>query len=182
MTVRNYSIKEVLDDGRPVLVRAIQPEDKMALRNGFERLSFESVYARFFQRKRELSAQELKDLTEIDFVKKVVIGVGLLPEDNLIPIGVGRYVVDEADPTSAEFALTVVDDFQGLGVGSLLLKHLTQIARDSGIEHLHATMLATNEKMLHLLKRSRLPVRRSSDGDLIRLVIDLKSAPSFDPR
>ena len=175
MNIQTYNKKEVLVDGSSVVVRAIKPEDKSALREAFSELSIESICARFFQRKQSLSVQELEYFTEVDFVNHVAIGVGLLHGGQTVPIGIGRYIVNRSDPAAAEIALTVDDDYQGIGVGSLLLKHLSHIARNSGIERLYATVFATNDRMMHVFRRSRLPVQQSTNSGLIEVTLALKS-------
>ena len=175
MEFQSYSMNDDLDDGSTVVVRAIQPDDKSAVRNAFARLSFESAYSRFFRAKHNLSARELDYFTEVDFANHVAIGVGLLQSDNELPIGIGRYIVSEADPKTAEIAFTVDDEYQGIGVGSLLLKHLCRIAVANGVEHFCATVLATNDKMMHVFQRSQLPMRQSRDAEVIEVTLALKT-------
>lgn len=121
MGIQDYRKNEVLDDGSSVVVRAIRPEDKLALRAAFSRLSTESACSRFFRARQSSSATELKYFTEVDFVHHVAIGVALLQGKQALPIGIGRYIVSHSDPQSAEIAFTVDDDYQGIGVGSSLL-------------------------------------------------------------
>ena len=87
---RTYSQRDRLLDGRPVLVRAIRPEDKAMLREGFRRLSPQSVYLRFFQAKKELSEAELRYLTEVDFQSHVALLV-ILDEEGP-ELGIGRTI------------------------------------------------------------------------------------------
>lgn len=174
MEIQSYLMNEVLDDGSPVVVRAIRPDDKSALSNAFARLSMESAHSRFFRAKHKLSARELEYFTEVDFVKHVAIGVGLLQSDNVLPVGIGRYIVSDADTKTAEIALTVDDEYQGIGVGSLLLKHLCQIADANGLEYISATVLATNDRMMHVFQRSQLPTRQFKDAEVIEVTLALK--------
>lgn len=160
------------------MVRSIQPDDKPALKDAFSRLSFDSVYSRFFRAKHNLSARELAYFTEVDFVNHVAIGVGLLQSDEVLPIGIARYIVTETDPKAAEIALTVDDDYQGIGAGSLLLKHLCGIAVANGVKHFHATVLPTNDKMLHVFQRSRLPMRKTIGADVIEVTLILTDQTS----
>ena len=67
-------------------------------------------------------------------------------------VGVGRYVRSKEDPTRAEAAITVLDDWQGRGVGTLLLDLLAGRARDEGITHFRALVLAANHDMVELLE------------------------------
>ncbi len=174
MGILDYCKNEVLDDGSPVVVRVIRPEDKPALRAAFSRLSTESVYSRFFRAKHSLSSTELEYFTKVDFEHHVAIGVALLQDEQELPIGIGRYVVSHSDPQTAEIAFTVDDDYQGIGVGSLLLKHLYHIAKHKGIETFYATVLTTNARMLHCFSRSQLPMQQSMASGEIAITLALK--------
>jgi hypothetical protein len=66
-------------------------------------------------------------------------------------IGVGRYICAEDDHRRAEFALAVVDAWQGRGVGTLLMEHLARIAAADGVERFEAEILATNRKMFDVV-------------------------------
>ncbi len=173
MQICKYSTNETLRDGSVVVVRAIQPDDKLALETALSRLSEESTYSRFFGAKRSFSDQELVYFTELDFVNHVAIGVGLLQGEHARPIGVGRYIVDPSDPKAAEIGLTVDDIYQGIGVGTLLLKHLSIIAKDSGLERLCATVLGTNEHMMHLLQRSGFRMQTHAGAGWVEVTLTL---------
>ena len=64
-----------------------------------------------------------------------------------------RYVRSTERPEAAEVAVTVIDDWQGRGLGTLLLEVLSAQAREEGIDSFTAPMLATNEEMMDMLKR-----------------------------
>jgi GNAT superfamily N-acetyltransferase len=176
LDARNYSERDRLLDGRPVLVRAIRPEDKPKLRAGFQRLSPQSVYHRFFQAKKELSEAELRYLTEIDFVEHVAL-LTILEERGLeIGIGVGRYIV-EPDARGAEIAFTVDEAHHGLGVGTLLLNHLARIARSQGLLEFRAYVLAENRAMLEVFENAGFPLKRRLEGNVIVASIGLTYNP-----
>jgi len=169
---RTYSQRDRLLDGRPVLVRAIRPEDKAILREGFRRLSPQSVYLRFFQAKKELSESELRYLTEVDFESHVAL-LAILDEEGLeLGIGVGRYIV-EPGTRSAEVAFTVDETHHGLGVGTLLLRHLARIARSQGLEEFRAYVLAENRAMLEVFENAGFPLERRLEGNVIVATLGL---------
>ncbi len=174
---RNYSERDRLLDGRPVLVRAIRPEDKPKLRVGFHRLSPQSVYYRFFQAKKELSESELRYLTEIDFGQHVALLAILDDHGAELGIGVGRYIV-EPGTRSAEVAFTVDEAHHGLGVGTLLLKHLARLARSQDLEEFRAYVLAENRVMLEVLENAGFPLERRLEGNVIVASLGLKYNPA----
>jgi GNAT superfamily N-acetyltransferase len=92
------------------------------------------MHFRFHGFKRSLSQDEAIRMTEVDFVDHVALMaiLGDHPESPLI--GVGRYIVCPAPKRHrAEVAFAVLDKHQDKGIGSLLLKHLTSIARAQGL-------------------------------------------------
>jgi GNAT superfamily N-acetyltransferase len=178
---RRYRADDTLPDGRPVLIRAIDPSDREELRDGFHRLSEQSVYLRFFQPKRELSEQELTYFTQLDFINHVALVAFLEEEGEEVGVGVGRYVVDEASRDTAEVAFTVDEPHQGLGIGSILLTHLAKVARANGIASFRATVLAENRRMFDVLARSGYVVHSRFEDSAIDVVISLTEAPREGP-
>lgn len=161
MNASEYRADVVLRDGTPGVIRAIRPEDKQALLWGFTQLSAHTIYHRFFQTKRELTEADLRYLTELDFVNHVALVVDVEVEGVVRLIGVGRFV-REAPPgpqDSAEVAFTVGDEFQGRGVATLLLAHLTEIARSLGLRCFVAEVMPDNKQMLEVFEHSTLPIK-----------------------
>lgn len=141
-----------LDDGRRVLFRPIRPDDKDRLQRGMRRLTPESRYRRFFRHMDHLSDKQLRYLTEVDFENHFA-WLATLPDEPGEPgVGVGRWVRIESDPPVAEGAVTVLDEFQGKGIGKTLLWLLAKTAIGHGITAFRAWTLGENEPMLALLK------------------------------
>ena len=134
-----------LRDGRVVRVRPIRPEDAAREKRFFERLSERSRYQRFMQYMRELPPKLLARFTQLDYDRELALVA--LWEDEIV--AVGRYAPN-ADGVSAEFALTVADDWQGKGLGHALLERLVAAARDAGYEALVGIILEANRDMLEL--------------------------------
>jgi RimJ/RimL family protein N-acetyltransferase len=132
-----------------LVIRPIAPDDKQRLAEGFERLSERSRYRRFLSPHPRLSEGELRYLTEVDHHDHEAL-VALDPATGE-GVGVARYVRSESDPTAAELAVTVSDDWQGRGVGGRLVAALAERAHKNGIHRFTALMLAENERMLSLL-------------------------------
>ena len=170
--LRRYTARDRLIDGRVLLVRAIRPADKPALQAGFHRLSSESAYFRFFGPKHELSPHELVYLTEVDFARHVAL-VAIIEKAPLI-VGVGRYIVCEVEPIrAAEIAFAVDDAHQGLGIATILLRHLAKIARAADISQFIASVLASNRKMLLVFSHSGLPQERTVESGVVNVRLSL---------
>ena len=139
-----------LRDGSRVRLRQGHSSDKQLLLRGFERLSPESRYRRFLVAMSELSDEDVRYLTEIDHHDhEAIIALDEMTGDG---IGVARYVRDSQRPRVAEVAVTVIDSWQGKGLGTLLLEVLSARARAEGITTLTALMLATNREMMELFE------------------------------
>jgi len=171
-TAGHYGVRELLRDGTIVLIRAISPNDKQRLLHHFQRLSPQSVYYRFFGLKRSLSEQELHQLTELDFVDHAGLVATLGSGEAEWFIGVGRYI--RSDKTgSAEVAFAVLDDYQGHGIGTLLLKHLAKIARGNGIKRFTADVMGGNQKMLQVFAHSGFREQQSYQSGVVRVGLEI---------
>ncbi len=160
-----YEATATLPDGRLLYLRAIRPDDREKLREGFFKLSKTSVRDRFFSIKRDLTPEELTYFTEVDFLRHVAVVAELQVGSERSPVGVGRFVASQERPDHSEMAITVIDEMQGKGIGKILLTHLIDGARDLGIRHLDATVLAQNNRMSKLLRKTGLPLEtRLEDG------------------
>jgi GNAT superfamily N-acetyltransferase len=137
-----------LDDGSRIELREVHPDDKEALAKGFGKLSPESRYRRFFSSMDSLSAADLTYLTEVDHHDhEAVIALDLEGE----PVGVARYVRGYA-PETAEVAVVVVDDWQGLGAGTALLERLGERATENGVKRFAALILQENAEAIELFR------------------------------
>lgn len=140
----------VLPDGTNLRVRRIRPEDRDRLEQGWEGLSADSRYMRFQHVVEHLSDEQLRRFTEVDH-RDHVAWIALDTDHPEVPgAGVGRYIRLSDEPTVAEAALTVADEYQGRGIGTLLLSVLVEDALDNGVEVFRNYILEENESMLGL--------------------------------
>jgi GNAT superfamily N-acetyltransferase len=114
----------VLRGGSTVLIRPVRSTDAPLLADGFARLSPQSRRMRFLGTKATLSAAELCYFTDVDHHDHEAIGA--LSAADGRGIGIARYVRDTNDPRSAEIAVTIVDDWQGRGLGTELLARVVR--------------------------------------------------------
>ena len=160
-----------LRDGSTIFLREVRDDDKAAIATGFEALSPESRYRRFFSGISRLSDADLRYLTEVDHHDHEAV---IAFDSAGGPVGVARYVRIEP-PEEAEVAVAVVDDWQGRGAGTALLERLVERASANGIERFVATVLSENEEALELF-RSITPgdpaPRRTAAGQ-VELIIEV---------
>lgn len=119
-----------LADHRSVRVRPIRHDDAPLLLQAFERLGDESRYRRFLGPRDHLSTGMVDYLTSVDHD----LHEALVAEDGSGGIvGVARFIRSHEHPQTAEVAVTVIDDWQSDGVGTVLMEQLIQRARELGI-------------------------------------------------
>jgi RimJ/RimL family protein N-acetyltransferase len=140
----------VLRDGSGVLIRPVRPSDAELLAEGFERLSPESRRLRFLTAKDVLRPAELRYLTDVDHHDHEAIGALDLASGQ--GAGIARYIRDVKDPRTAEIAVTIVDGWQGRGLGTELVARLAERARAEGIERFVALTAGSNVAMGLLLQ------------------------------
>src|SRR5699024_9207867 len=148
-----YPYDTTLADGTAVCIRPIRADDKGRLQSMLKRMSLDTRYRRFMSPLPELSSERLHYLTEIDYSNHYALLALVQDQDSSQAIAVGRYIRDPNNPEIAEPAFTVVDAYQGRGLGSLLLQQLMARAATQGIERFCASLLAENMAMKALFAK-----------------------------
>jgi nucleotide-binding universal stress UspA family protein/RimJ/RimL family protein N-acetyltransferase len=138
-----------LSDGSRVLIRPIAPEDRDELAAGFERLSPESRYRRFFGAMARLSPADLDRLTQVDHHDHEALVA--IDEESGRGVAVARFV--RIGPEVAEPAVVVADDWQRRGLAGRLLGLLVERALEEGIVRFRAPVLAQNRAAIAVLRR-----------------------------
>ena len=170
--VESHTTTVTLKDGTRMLVRPILPDDKELLVEGFAHLSPQTRFRRFLGYMDKLRAPLLRYLTEIDYVDHFA-WVGF-DSDTLAGIGVARYVRMRDDPTAAEAAIVVVDQYQRRGAGLILLQLLGASALGNGITHFVGEALAENQPIRELLESLGARVYEADAGE-VAFEVDLPS-------
>ena len=151
----SYRAVERLRDGRTAEFRALKPADREDLSAAIKRTSAQSLFRRFFGPKLGFTEQEIAYFLNVDFVTHVAL-VAVVDEGGRAAIaGGGRYIV--LQPGRAEVAFAVIDEYQGLGMGAALFRHLAVIGRRAGLEEFVADVLPDNAPMLRMFKSSGVP-------------------------
>lgn len=178
MDAKDYSVRETLKNGLQVVIRAIRPDDRAALIGALKGLDERTLYYRFFGARQDFSEQELTAATDVDFVRTVALVTCLEGGEGEKIIGAGRYIAfgNAEPPDRAEVAFTVEEDYHGLGIASMIFRHLAGIAKEKGIREFHAEVLPDNKGMQAVFNRSGLVIRQEiADGVMhITLMLDEK--------
>lgn len=144
----------VLKDGTPAVVRPIESKDAQALVKGLERLSYDSRRNRFFFNKTRFKEEELETLTtNTEQHLALVLGVLDSKGEEIDTVAVARCFRDPNDDGFAEVAITTVDEWQGLGIGTILIRTLAREARGAGITRWRAVFFRSNQLTEKLLQR-----------------------------
>lgn len=142
-----------LRDGRDVWLRPLRSADAPALVTLFGRLSEQTIRRRFMQHLPNFNLRAAEALTAVDQVRQVAIAAVPDPSASDTIVAVGRFHGDDGGQR-AELALLVEDDYQGSGLGQLLLAHLIEEADRRRICVLDGVVQHTNQPMLRLLRSS----------------------------
>src|SRR3984957_2319127 len=166
-----------LRSGDLVRLRPVRPEDRQALARAYTNLGEQSRYRRFFTAMPELSEQTLRAAVEVDHVNhEALVALPLLSREI---VGECRYIRLSDRPDTADLAVTVVDAWQGRGLGSVLLARVGARALKAGIVYFSAEVLAENRSMLTLLPRLG-RVESESSGTVVENRIKLADPSQRD--
>jgi RimJ/RimL family protein N-acetyltransferase len=166
-----YSSTKVLRDGRRIVIRALRPGDRDGLLAAVGRVAAPSLYRRFLGAKHGFTEQEVAFFSNVDFINHVALAAAMPEDGRETIVGGARYIVGQ--PGQAEVAFTVIDDFQGLGIGTALMTHLAAIAHAAGIRELIAEVLSDNAPMLAVFKKSGFPVSTRRESGVLHVTIQL---------
>jgi GNAT superfamily N-acetyltransferase len=184
--IRRHSTEVALPDGTRIRLRPVTPDDKQLLVDGFERMTPESRYRRFMSPIQELSPELLAYLTEIDYDHHFAWAALTLDEPGPPVAGVARYVRLPDEPEVAEAAVTVIDDYHGRGLGSLLLNALGAVALEKGVRRFRGYVLEDNRPMRELIEEMGAHVEHDGPGvvrfevDLPRRADELRTSPLYE--
>ncbi len=147
----------VLRDGLTVHIRPIQPDDESGLLELFRSMSPESRWLRFFAPVKEssLSAEAHRE-ANIDYGNSF----GLVATTGLQGRIIGHAFysrIDEKRPEDArraEVAFSIANEYQGRGLGTILLGQLAKVAAENNIGVFEAEVMSANHKMLGVFRQS----------------------------
>jgi GNAT superfamily N-acetyltransferase len=171
----SYHNSETLSDGQIIRLRAIRPSDREKLREEFLKLSKATVRDRFFSVKMDLTPKELTYFTEVDFDHHLALVAELESDAAYVPVAVGRLVRISGQPDHCEIAITVTDTMQGHGIGKIMLNHLIDCARQLGVRHMDASVMADNTRMMKLIRQLGLPLKSHLQDGIKTISVSLNA-------
>ena len=167
--VRFGELHETTRGGERILIRRMLPEDVALYGDFLAEVNPEDLRLRFFAHVAELSAEERKKLSHLDYRHEMAFIA--LDEDTGDMLGLVR-LKDELDEQTAEFAVLVRSRLKGHGVGWLLMQRVIDYAKEKSLRRVYGDVLAENMAMLQMCEE--LGFRTLDWGsDLKRVVLDL---------
>jgi acetate---CoA ligase (ADP-forming) len=161
-----------LRDGSTVHVRPIRLDDEQRLLDLLTLLSPDARILRFFSAGVDLPAAARRD-SQVDYRDTFGIVATTGPDGRIV--GHGSYA--RVDPERAEVAFAIVDEYQGRGLGTILLGHLAEMATANRIQRFVAVVMPANFRMLGVFRDSGFPVEMHTDPDQIHVELPTSLTP-----
>jgi len=173
-----YPIK----DSTYICFKALEASDRERYIAGFNKLSETSVYHRFFGFKKELTETQIDEMLNVDNHDHIAWTAFDIIEDEPTGIGVGRFKRSTTISTEAELGLTVIDEYQGKGVGTVLLAVMYYLGGAVGIETFTGIILVNNVRLIRRFYELGAQFSRNSNVYEMRLPVyrDFSKLPKTD--
>jgi acyl-CoA hydrolase/GNAT superfamily N-acetyltransferase len=154
--------------GASVTIRPAKPVDARRIQEHFYNLDKNDVISRFFHEKTSFERDEAEGLSQIDYIKDLTL-IAIIGEMGFgRVVGIGEYLLDQVK-NMAEVAFSITKEFQGKGLGKILMHKLAMAARENGISGLFAYTSTQNQGMIKLFKTLPYKVKTHFDRDLLTL-------------
>ena len=166
-----------LNNGTPITIRPIRPEDEPLMVEFHKTLSEESVYFRYFHMiklSQRITHERLTRICFIDYDREMALVAEYQnPETEKREIlAVGRLSKLHGS-NAAEFAMLVSDKFQDQGLGTELLRRLLEVGKNERSCCIYADILADNSGMQRVCEKLGFQITNTSDTTVLRAEIKL---------
>jgi len=153
MSFNSRWIKKVkLKDGRMILLRPEVASDLEMLWEMYSTLSEESL--------RFLPAPFTRDLVEgwvrnlnFDYVLPILAICEVDGKERIVGAATLQFFHDNVNKHKAEFGIAIHDDFQNLGLGTLLTLDMVEIARRKGLKKVCLNVVLGNNRAMKVYER-----------------------------
>lgn len=170
----------VLKDQTSVFVRPLRPEDADMVQEFVRNMSDESRYNRFMSTIKQLSQNVLVRFTQLDYDREMALVMVHRPHEGAAEemLSIARYTTDP-DADTCEFGISVSDNWQGQGIGVIMMNLLFDAARHQGLATMRGEILSANTGMQKLTRKLGFTVRKDPDDSSICIVErHLRDAPT----
>ncbi len=160
--------------GEEIFLRPAKISDEPLIKDFFHGCSDESLYSRFMSVLKSMPHERLQEFSVIDYTRDMVIlAIFKEGEEKEVVVGVGQYSIDETSHT-ADAAFAVRDQYQGRGIGTVLLSYLTYLAQKRGLLGFTADVLFDNVSMQRVFEKMGYDMKKSFDGGIYKLKMMFK--------
>jgi acetyl coenzyme A synthetase (ADP forming)-like protein len=166
------AVDVLLTDGSTAHVRTVEPGDARAIADLHASLSEESRALRYFAAHPQLSPADLRRMLASGPDDLVLVAER---DDRLVALAEYHRAVGSDE---AEVAFVVEDDFQGKGLGTILLEHLAAEARRHGVRRFVADTMATNRRMIEVFENAGFAVTTRLEGGDVSVILDIAPSPA----
>lgn len=170
---RDLEALRITKSGLRIFLRPIKQDEGPVYKAFLESLSDESIYSKFFRHLR-FTDDFVGKLSDVDYVRRMVILAFAADNAGDPVLGMGRYTLSEKQGT-AEVDFAVRDEYQGLGIGRELVLHLIRAAKKRGLKGFTAQVMVSNSRMLHLFREfegEEYEIRRTLEDGVFHLTMD----------
>ncbi len=145
-------IEQTMDiSGNEITIRPAKAVDERRIQEHFYELDKQDIIARFFHEKERFVTEEMESVSQVDYIKNLTLVATMGEYGFSKVVGVAEYQLDEAS-NIAEIAFSISKPFQGMGLGTHMIKKLAEAARANGIAGFIAYTSPKNEGMIRLFK------------------------------
>ena len=151
--IRDHARSARLPDGTRVFLRPLRAEDLQHAQEYFAGFSEESKYLRFMTPTPNLTPETLALVVAVLKEARAGITVATVDHGQEESMIGGARIVPTGRRLSCEFALSIVDEWQGRGLGTILMREAVRLARELGYHRIEGAVLSINTKMLKVAQR-----------------------------
>jgi acetyl coenzyme A synthetase (ADP forming)-like protein len=172
------AVDVILRDGLTLRLRSPGPDDAEELLEFFRALSPRSLYQRFHGIP-SIRPELVERLLDPDWIERGALLGTFADGDREQVVAVASYE-RLRDPSVAEAAFSVADEFQRRGIGTRLLEQLARRAAAVGIESFLAEVLADNRDMLGVFEAVGFELTRELAGGEVEVRFPITTTERFE--
>lgn len=142
-----------LEDGRSIKIRPVKPTDERMIQELHYSLDKKDRYLRFFTPMKDFRHRRIQPMVNIDYSTDMIL-VGLSAENGEEKIIAMGAFLKAYQPSVAELAFVVHEDWRGLGITKYLLNYLVTIGKELNYKTFGGSIMLENKPMLHIINSS----------------------------
>jgi acetyltransferase len=167
-----YVRQMTLQDGTPLLLRPIKPEDEPLWLDMLSSCSKESIYSRFRYFFHWESHEVATRYCYIDYDREIAIVAEVNEGGQKKLIGVGRLIADP-DHENVEYAVLISDAWQKKDLGNILTDFCMEVAHKWKLKRIVAQTTTDNKRMISVFRKRKFEVTINTKDSSVEVVKEL---------